>query len=58
MLLASAPMRARLGASARAHAAERFSLARFRTNLLDLYGVEAASVPRRLRATAAPATLA
>jgi len=58
MLLASAPMRARLGASARAQAAERFSLARFRANLLDLYGVQAEKVPRRLRATAAPATLA
>ena len=58
MLLASAPMRARLGARARAQAAERFSLARFRANLLDLYGVQATNAPRRLRATAAPATLA
>ena len=42
----------------RAEAMQRLSLARFRTNLLDLYGVETADMPRRLRAAVAPATLA
>jgi glycosyltransferase involved in cell wall biosynthesis len=58
MLLTSPQLRARLGTSARAEAMQRFSLARFRTNLLDLYGVETADMPRRLRAAVAPATLA
>lgn len=58
MLLASAPLRERLGATARDEARLRFSLARFRASLLDLYGLEPATLPRRLRTTAAPATLA
>jgi glycosyltransferase involved in cell wall biosynthesis len=58
MLLTSPQLRERLGRNARAEAIQRFSLARFRTNLLDLYGVETADMPRRLRAAVAPATLA
>jgi glycosyltransferase involved in cell wall biosynthesis len=58
MLLASAPLRERLGSTARANALERFSLERFRASLLELYGVEPESAPPRLPATAAPATLA
>jgi glycosyltransferase involved in cell wall biosynthesis len=58
MLLASAPLRQRLGASARDEAHTRFNAIRFRTALLDLYGLQAAPLRRRLRATAAPATLA
>jgi len=57
MLLASGPLRERLGANARARARERFSVARFRSSLLQLYGMQA-TLPRRLRAAAAPATLA
>jgi len=58
MLLASAPLRERLGAAARAQARERFSLERFRATLLELYGVRSRELPRPLRGTAAPATLA
>jgi glycosyltransferase involved in cell wall biosynthesis len=56
MLLASSPLRERLGAGARARASERFSLARFRSSLLELYGMQARLAPRP-RTSAAPATL-
>lgn len=57
MLLASAPLRERLATQARLQAQERFSLARFRASLLDLYGVETMRLPRSLGPAAAPATL-
>jgi glycosyltransferase involved in cell wall biosynthesis len=57
MLLASAPVRERLGASGRAEARERFSRARFRAGLTDLYGVQALGAASRLRTTASPATI-
>jgi glycosyltransferase involved in cell wall biosynthesis len=58
MVLASAPLRERLAEAARAQARTRFSVTRFRTGMLDIYGVQADRLPRRLRTTAAPATLA
>jgi hypothetical protein len=58
MVLASAPLRERLAEAARAQARTRFSGTRFRTAMLDIYGVQADRLPRRLRTTAAPATLA
>lgn len=44
VLLASEPLRERLGSSARAQARERFSLERFHDALLDLYGMNTAAI--------------
>jgi len=57
MLLESAPLRERLGANAGAEARERFSLGRFRSALMKLYGVRTVEAPERLGTTAAPATI-
>lgn len=56
ILLASASLRVRLGRNARARAQEQFSVARWRTALLDLYGVASAR-PQPVSPAAAPATL-
>jgi len=44
VLLASAPLRERLGTSARVEARQRFSLERFHNALLDLYGMNADAI--------------
>jgi glycosyltransferase involved in cell wall biosynthesis len=53
VLLASAPLRKRLGTSAREQARERFSLERFHNSLMDLYGTSRAITGP----AAAPATI-